>query len=212
MAWLQKRPSVVDSKLFYTIGLNKTVLLVGLGNIGPEYELTRHNVGFKCVDEFVQTTDEMNEWIVKKDLKSLVSTGQIAEVRVVAIKPTTFMNLSGEAVGLVSSFYKIQPSDIVVVHDDLDIEFGQIRSRLGGSSAGHNGVKSISGIIGQDYYRLRIGIGPKPANISSEKFVLSKFSPKEQPQLSNLTKETNSLINEYIFGNQLPNETRSYIV
>jgi PTH1 family peptidyl-tRNA hydrolase len=199
--------------MYYQLGLNKTVLLVGLGNSGKEYDLTRHNVGFLCLDEFVRKSDEMDDWVQKKDLKSLQSSGQFGDTRVIAIKPTTFMNLSGEAVQAAANFYKIQPSNILVVHDELDIDFGQIRMRTGGSAAGHNGIKSVSQQIGEDYGRVRIGIGPKtPARIKSENFVLQKFNEEEQTQLSNLTQEVNAVLSEYIYGSQLPHETRNFIV
>src|ERR1700740_1823692 len=98
MSLFQRRPQVSDPTMFYTVGLNKTVLLVGLGNPGKEYDLTRHNVGFQCLDSFVDKTDAMESWVEKKSLKCVMSTGQVGDTRVIAIKPTTFMNLSGEAV------------------------------------------------------------------------------------------------------------------
>lgn len=214
MAWLQQRPQVSDPTNFYTVGLNKTTLLVGLGNPGKEYDLTRHNVGFLCVDEFVSKTDEMEDWINKKALKCLVSTGRVGDTRVIAIKPTTFMNLSGEAVQAVTNFYKINSESIAVLHDELDIDFGQIRLRAGGSSAGHNGIKSISQHLGnEDYGRIRIGIGPKkPMKIKSEDFVLQKFSAEQQIQLPNLKREVNSILSEYLYGTELPHDTRNFLV
>lgn len=213
MSWLQRRPTTSDPKMYYSVGLNKTILLVGLGNPGKEYDLTRHNVGFMCIDEFVSRTEEMEDWISKKSLKCSVSTGRIGEARVLAIKPTTFMNLSGEAVAAVVNFYKVTGDQIVVLHDELDIDFGQIRLRVGGSSAGHNGIKSVSEHIGEDYGRIRIGVGPKkPASIKSEDFVLKKFSKEETAQLSNLAQEVNAIISEYIYGGALPHDTRNFIV
>jgi len=213
MAWLQKKPHVSDAVQFYSMGLNKTVLLVGLGNPGPEYELTRHNVGFYALDMFVGNTDEMAGWVDKKDFKCHISTGQLGQTRVIAIKPTTFMNLSGEAVQAVASFYKIAPANILVLHDELDVDFGHIRLRQGGSSAGHNGIKSVSKLIGEDYGRVRIGIGPKhPEQIDSADFVLQKFSSKELPELDNLARETTALLSEYVYGGELPHETRSFII
>jgi len=214
MGWLQRRPLAGDPKSFYTLGgLNKTMLIVGLGNPGKEYELTRHNAGFICLDEFVAKTDEMESWIEKKSLKCQMSNGRIGDTRVIAIKPTTFMNLSGEAVQAAAHFYKITPDNIVVVHDELDIDFGQIRLRIGGSSAGHNGVKSVTGAIGENYGRIRIGVGPKkPARIASEDFVLQKFSSEEQVQLSNMTREVRAIFSEYLYSSQLPHETRSFII
>lgn len=213
MAWLQKRPQVSDPAMYYTLGLNKTILLVGLGNPGVEYELTRHNVGFITLDTFVDKQGEMEPWIQKKDLKSLISTGRIGEARVIAMKPTTFMNLSGEAVQAVANFYKVNPDHITVLHDELDIDFGQIRLRQGGSSAGHNGIKSVTQHIGENYGRIRIGIGPKkPAQIKSEDFVLQKFSADEQAQLPNLTREVTAILSEYLYGSELPHDTRTFLV
>ena len=199
--------------MFYTVGLNKTMLLVGLGNPGKEYDLTRHNVGFFCLDEFISKTDEMEDWQQKKNLKCLLSSGRLGENRVIAIKPTTFMNLSGEAVQAVMSFYKASLDHVVVIHDELDIDFDQIRLRVGGSSAGHNGIKSITQQISEDYGRIRIGVGPKtPARIKSEDFVLQKFSTTEQDQLANLSREVNAILSEYLYGAELPHDTRNFLV
>lgn len=213
MALFQRKPQTSEPKNFYSVGLNKTVLLVGLGNPGPEYELTRHNVGFICIDQFASKSDEMEDWMQKKDLKCLLSQGKISDTRVIAIKPTTFMNLSGEAVQAVANFYKIHPDNILVIHDELDIDFGQIRLRQGGSSAGHNGIKSVSQHLGEDYGRIRVGVGPKePEQIKSEDFVLQKFSEEQAKQLPNLTQEVNAIFSEYIYGSQLPHETRNFLV
>jgi PTH1 family peptidyl-tRNA hydrolase len=212
MSWLQQRPQTSDPTNYYTVGMNKTVLLVGLGNIGKEYDLTRHNIGFKTLDDFVSSTSEMESWVEKKSLKSLVSTGRAGENRVIAIKPTTFMNLSGEAVQAVAQFYKLSLDKIIVIQDEIDIEFGQIRNRVGGSAAGHNGIKSVSQHMGEEYGRIRIGIGPKPTRMKSESFVLQKFSTDEQKYLPNLSKEVSSIINEYLYGTELPHDTRSFIV
>lgn len=214
MAWLQKRPQVGEGIQLYSMGMVKNILLVGLGNIGNEYNDTRHNIGFSCLDSFVGTNEAMDEWINKKDLKCHISSGRLGDSKVYAIKPTTFMNLSGEAVSAVASFYKIPAENIVVVHDELDIDFGQIRLRIGGSAAGHNGIKSVTQMLGtEDYGRVRIGIGPKqPARMASEKFVLQGFSEAEREQLSNLTREVNAILSEYVYSSQLPNETRSFLV
>jgi PTH1 family peptidyl-tRNA hydrolase len=133
---------------------------------------------------------------------------------VIAIKPTTFMNLSGDAVDAVCTFYKLSSENIVVLHDELDIDFGHIRLRIGGASAGHNGIKSISEHIGEQFGRIRIGIGPKhPAKIDSADFVLQKFSASEAKQLGNLEQESTAILTEYIYGGTvLPSETRSFIV
>jgi PTH1 family peptidyl-tRNA hydrolase len=212
MAWLQRRPQVADPVNYFSTGLNKTLLLVGLGNIGAEYDGTRHNIGFDCVEAFVKAND-LSGWIEKKDLKCQISDGRINETKVIVMKPTTFMNLSGEAVQAVTHFYKIPPQHILVVHDELDIDFGQIRTRVGGASAGHNGIKSVTqSLSDENYGRVRIGIGPKkPAKIDSADFVLQKFSAKEQEHLSALIKETTAILSEFAYGGQLTAETRSFI-
>lgn len=213
MALFTRRPQVSDSIQLYTLGQNKTMLLVGLGNVGKEYAGTRHNVGFYCLEAFVDKMDEMEPWIEKKDLKCYLSKGRIGESQVIAIKPTTFMNLSGQAVQAVTNFYKIATENVAVIHDEIDINFGQIRLRVGGASAGHNGIKSITQVLGEDYGRIRVGIGPKkPAQIDSADFVLQKFSTAQQKQLPNLTQEVNALLTEYIYSGQLPHDTRTFLV
>jgi len=213
MGLFQRRPQVSDPVNYVTVGMNKTILVVGLGNPGKEYDGTRHNIGFECVDEFVDKSPDMEGWVAKKDLKCLMSSGRMGEVRVIAIKPATFMNLSGEAVHAVSDFYKIHPNQTIVVHDELDINFGQIRTRMGGSSAGHNGLKSLIGHIGEDFGRVRVGIGPKtPEQIDSADFVLGKFNKAQQAELSGLRREVNAILTEYIYGGQLPNDTRSFLI
>ncbi|HSH18440.1 MAG TPA: aminoacyl-tRNA hydrolase [Candidatus Saccharimonadales bacterium] len=213
MALFQRRPQATNPLSYTTIGLNKNLLFVGLGNPGPQYDGTRHNIGFMCLDHFVDKTAEMGGWVDKKDLKCLMSSGQLGETRVIAIKPTTFMNLSGEAVQAVSHFYKIHPDHIIVLHDELDIDFGQIRLRKGGGAAGHNGIKSVTQHIGEDYGRVRIGIGPKvPEQIDSADFVLQKFSGEEQGNMPSLTRETTAILSELAYGSPLASETRSFII
>lgn len=213
MAWLQKRPQVADPVNFYTVGLNKTLLLVGLGNVGKEYEGTRHNIGFACIDAFVDSNG-LSGWIDKKDMKCHLSEGRIGDCKVIAIKPTTLMNLSGEAVLAVSQFYKIPPQNILVVHDELDIDFGQIRTRMGGSSAGHNGIKSVTKLLGDENYgRVRVGIGPKePQQMETADYVLQGFSRDQQANMSALLKESSAIISEYAYGSgQLMAETRNFL-
>lgn len=213
MSWLQQRPQTSDPTNYYQIGVNKTILLVGLGNPGKKYAHNRHNIGFDCLDQFVAKSDEMSDWILKKDLKCELSSGQMGESRVIAIKPQTYMNLSGEAVLAVANFYKLSANQITVIHDEIDVEFGQIRLRVGGSSAGHNGIKSVSKHIGEEYGRIRVGIGPKkPARMSTEDFVLQDFHEDQKEHLDNLRREVVAIINEYIYGGELPHDTRSFIL
>jgi len=212
MAFFQKRPQAGDSIQFYSLGQSKTILVVGLGNIGKEYDNTRHNIGFAAVDRFVADSD-FPAWVDKKDLKCHLTSTQIGDSKVIVIKPTTLMNLSGEAVQAVVHFYKINPDYIVVAHDELDIPFGQIRTRVGGSAAGHNGIKSITNVMGEQYGRVRIGIGPKlHEKQDSSDFVLARFSAEQEAQMKNLTREASAILSEYCYSGQLPHETRSFIV
>lgn len=214
MALFRNRPQLGEVTSYYTVGLGRTVLLVGLGNPGQEYEQTRHNIGFACLDSFVAKTDEMSDWKEKKDLKCLESSGQLGQTRVIAIKPTTYMNNSGEAVRAAMSFYKIPLENVVIIYDELDIDFGHIRTRVGGSSAGHNGIKSITAAAGENSGRIRIGIGPKkPARMETSDFVLQKFSAKELAHLPELTREVNAILSEYLYSNgAILAETRSFLV
>jgi PTH1 family peptidyl-tRNA hydrolase len=208
----QKKPQVGHDIPLYTLGLNKSVLIVGLGNIGKAYDGTRHNIGFACVDRFVEDHD-FPGWIEKKDQKCLITDTQLGDTKVYVIKPTTLMNLSGQAVQAVANFYRINLAQVVVVHDELDIPFGQVRMRFAGGAAGHNGVKSVSSSIGEEYGRVRVGIGPKLHNAQdSSDFVLAKFSKDQEEQLPNLTKEVSAILSEFVYSGELHAETRSFIV
>jgi peptidyl-tRNA hydrolase, PTH1 family len=208
MALFQKKPVTSSSAPLYTLGLSKSLLIVGLGNIGKEYEDTRHNIGFNCIDEFA-TTQEFDPWVEKKDLKCFFTAKNIGNTRVILIKPTTLMNNSGDAVQATSHFYKIPPDQILVVHDELDIPFGQIRTRAGGSDAGNKGIKSIINHIGENFGRMRIGI-KAPTKMKPTDFVLAKFNKEEQENLPALKKEVIAMLTEYVYGNHLVAETRSF--
>lgn len=211
MALFQKKPQIGSSMPLYTLGQNKNVLIVGLGNIGNQYDGTRHNIGFAVLDAFVES-QSFDPWIEKKDFKAQLTSLQMGDTRVIAIKPTTFMNLSGEAIQAAAHFYKIPTDKILVVHDELDIPFGQIRTRIGGSSAGNNGIKSTIQHMGEDFGRVRIGIKADTPMDASD-FVLARFSTEEQEHLSNLYKETTAILTEYVYGGgSLLAETRSFIV
>jgi PTH1 family peptidyl-tRNA hydrolase len=212
MGIIQKNPMGAMGSQFYTVGLNQSVLVVGLGNIGDKYNKTRHNVGFAGVDAFTKSA-EFDPWVEKKDLKCLFTAKTLGSTRVIVIKPTTLMNLSGEAVQAVKHYYKTELGRTIVVHDELDIPFGQLRMRTGGSDAGHNGIKSVTSHIGEGYARIRVGIGPKtPENIDSADFVLQRFSEQELEHMQDLTQEVSSIINEFIFGGELRAETRNFII
>lgn len=169
-------------------------LIVGLGNPGKEYERTRHNVGFMVIDELAKILGvELNP---EKKLKAEISITLRAETLILA-KPSTFMNASGSSVAKIADYYKISPADIWVVSDDLDLEFGTVRLRQGGSSGGHNGLKDIIEKIGEDFVRFRVGIkNDTLSKIPSEKFVLAKFDAQEQSELGKVIKKTLELIQD----------------
>lgn len=211
MALFQKKPDTGTHNPIYTLSLQKTILIVGLGNSGKEFDGTRHNIGFAVVDAFAEK-QAFEGWTNKKDLKCLLSMGTLGETRVILCKPTTMMNLSGEAVQAVAHFYKVEIANIYIVHDELDVDFGQIRTRLGGGSAGHNGIKSVTGQIGENYGRIRIGIGPKtPEQIDSADFVLATFSKEEQTHMADLLQESQAILSEIVYSGSLFAETRSFI-
>ena len=211
MALFQRKPDSESSVPLYSIGANRTMLIIGLGNPGKEHDGTRHNIGFDVLDEFASKND-FPAWIVKKDLKCHLTTANMGESRVILCKPTTFMNNTGEGAQAVQHFYRVYNQQTLAVYDELAINFGQLRTRLGGSDAGHNGVKSLIQYIGDDFGRLRIGIG----NEISEKadaadFVLGRFTKKEQESLPLILREAGVLITEYIFGEGLPAQTRTIL-
>ncbi len=212
MALFQKNPyAKTDSQQLYTLGQNKNVLVAGLGNIGKEYELTRHNLGFMCLDTFAQS-QEFEPWITKKDLKCQLTSKVLGDTRVILCKPTTFMNLSGEAVRAVADFYKIPYSSILVVYDELALPFGQIRLREGGSHAGHNGIKSLQQHLDGEFLRVRVGIDGEKGQMSNSDYVLGKFSTDEQQNLSALTREVTAIIGEFVASGQLVADTRSFLI
>jgi PTH1 family peptidyl-tRNA hydrolase len=214
MGLFTKKPIEISSQApLYTLGNQKTILVVGLGNPGKDYDGTRHNIGFDCLDHFVESQTAFSSWTQKKDLKCLITSATLGSTRVIAIKPTTFMNESGQAVRAVQAFYKISPSQTIIIHDELDIPFGQIRSRVGGGTAGHNGLKSVVAHGSSESGRLRIGIdGPHRIKNNEADFVLKSFSKEEQSQLPQLYKEVSAILTEYIYSHQLATETRSFIV
>ncbi len=214
MGLFTKKPTQTSSTSpLYTIGSQKTLLLVGLGNPGKEYDQTRHNVGFMCLDAFTETTGDFTSWITKKDMHCQIASAQLGSTRVIAIKPTTYMNDSGRAVAAVQQFYKIPASSTIVIHDELDIPFGQIKTKIGGGSAGHNGLKSIIAATDENFERIRIGINNEHRTKTDEKdFVLKPFAKQETEHLNQLQKEVVNILNERIFSDKLTVETRSFLI
>ncbi len=158
-------------------------LLVGLGNPTPDSHDNRHNVGFKIIDAINQKFKLSKQ---KPKFKGLLTTGNISDKKVYAIKPLTFMNNSGICIRELIEYFKIDAEDVIVFHDDLDVDFAKIKTKFGGSSAGHNGIESIDKFIGKDYSRVRIGIGKPEKKIEVSEFVLTNFSEDEKIELEKI--------------------------
>ena len=152
------------------------LLFVGLGNPGPDHAGNRHNVGFMAVDEIVRR-HSFGPW--RSRFHGLLSEGRLADRRVLALKPLTYMNDSGRSVGAAARYYKIAPEDIVVFHDELDLAGGRMRVKVGGGHAGHNGLRSLHAHIGPDYRRVRLGIGHPGDKRRVQRWVLSDFAKAE---------------------------------
>jgi len=165
----------------------KKALIVGLGNPGATYHATRHNIGFETIDEIAKSVEA--GW--RDDRKrSLIARAVIDECNTVLLKPQTFMNLSGTAVSACARKHGIPPQSIIVIHDDIDLELGRVRVKLGGGDGGHKGVRSVSQSLGSKVFmRVRLGIGRPPSNKNAEEYVLEKFDAVERPAAAFLIKQ-----------------------
>ncbi|WP_328360304.1 aminoacyl-tRNA hydrolase [Mycobacterium sp. NBC_00419] len=161
------------------------LLVVGLGNPGPQYAKTRHNIGFMVADLLAARMGATFK--VHKRSGAEIVTGRLGHRPVVLAKPRTFMNESGRQVGPLAKFYSVMPTDLIVIHDELDIEFGQIRLKLGGGEGGHNGLRSIATALGtKNFQRVRVGIGRPPGRKDPAAFVLENFSATERTEVPTL--------------------------
>ena len=160
------------------------LLLVGLGNPSPNNSNNRHNVGFSVIDA-INTKFKLSKQ--KPKFKGLLTTGNIDEQKVFAIKPLTFMNSSGVCIKELIEYFKIDVKDGFVFHDDMDIDIGKVKAKFGGSSAGHNGIESIDKNIGKHYSRVRIGIGHPKNNSTDTEHVLDSFSNDERQSVEEVT-------------------------
>ena len=170
-------------------------LIVGLGNPGRNHAFNRHNVGFMAVDKLAldQGID-----LRRVQSKAIVGNGRLAERAIILAKPQTFMNLSGEAVGALASFYRIPPRAVLVVYDELDIPFGVIRLREKGGAGGHNGMRSVIQHLGNDFPRLRLGIGRPPGRMDPAAYVLQDFSRDELPLVSEMLATAGQAIASFV--------------
>lgn len=202
----------------YSIGAVQSILIVGLGNPGTEHVSTRHNIGFAILERFA-LQNEFPAWHAKADLKCQLSVHTLGESRVILCKPTTFMNNSGEVASAVQKYFRVYNNSTLAVYDELALDYGQLRARVGGSDAGHNGVKSLIQHLGDDFGRLRIGIGndisrkapPIGKQADDANFVLGKFTKTEQGHLGQVTQEASAMISVYIFSGELPHDTRTIL-
>ena len=172
-------------------------LICGLGNPGKEYMNTRHNVGFKLVDKL---SSFYNFSLLKKDSKKEVLKGSIENNSCLLMKPLNFMNLSGQPIQEIMRFYKIEKNKIFIIHDDLDLKVGKVKIKLGGGNGGHNGLSNIDEMIGNSYYRLRIGIDHPGIKHLVSNYVLNKFNKEEiniiESKLDKIAKNFNLLLHD----------------
>ncbi len=171
----------------------KDKLIVLLGNPGPEYKKTKHNIAWQIIDDAADISQ--NNW--RSKFKGLFTSLEIEGSKTYFLKPETYMNLSGESVNSLCSFFKIGPGEVMVIQDELDLPFGTIVAKFGGGLAGHNGLKSISSHLGtNDFYRLRVGIG-RPVHGTISDYVLSDFKGDDLILLENIINKTNEVIQDF---------------
>lgn len=213
MALFQNKPAGNELSLPYTLSVGgDTLLIIGLGNPGNKYTNTRHNIGFSIIEEIAKQ-ENFQDFKLHKKFNSQITENTLTNGKVILAKPQTFMNESGQSIRAIMDFYKIPINKILVIHDELSINFGQIRARVGGQAAGHNGIKSVMSHVGADFGRLRVGIkNDKTPQTDTSNFVLAKFSKKEQQSLEPLIKESALMANEYIYSKVLPHDTRSIMI
>ena len=164
------------------------LLVVGLGNPGPRYETTRHNLGFLVADILADRIG--SGFKVHKRSGALVTTGRLGGRSVVLAKPRTYMNESGRQVGPLANFYSVAAADVIAIHDELDIDFGRIRLKLGGGEGGHNGLRSVASALGtKDFQRVRVGVGRPPGRKDPATFVLENFTAAERPEVGTICEQ-----------------------
>jgi PTH1 family peptidyl-tRNA hydrolase len=186
------------------------MLIVGLGNPGPEYSKTRHNIGFMVIDELIKRKNahKLSSSSFQGELFKFQNTGVSLESHFL-LKPLTFMNLSGNSIALVKSFYKIE--DVVVIHDDLDLPFGTLRFKYGGGNGGHNGLKSTDEKITKNYIRVRMGISKPQHKGEVSSYVLGEFNEQEQKHLGMWISKTADAV-EFLLQNSMEDTSSKYSV
>jgi len=166
-------------------------LVVGLGNPGRRYAETRHNVGFTVVETLA------NRWSIPiegKQLGSLVGTGRIGDTRAILSRPQSFMNRSGQPVRSLMGYFKLEPDEVVVIHDDLDLTFGRVQVKRGGGHGGHNGLRDLNKHLGGDYTRVRVGVGRPPEGWNSADYVLGKWGSEEKDVIDGVVDQASDAV------------------
>lgn len=196
--WLRKRKPEAETG---TTSMQDLKMIVGLGNPGPRYAETRHNIGFQCINLFARRHTIALD---KMQMKAMTGSGYVSRAglrqRVLLVKPLTFMNLSGEAVAPLVRYYNVELQNLIVVHDDLDLESGRIRLRGEGSSGGQNGIKSMIDRLGtQNFARLRVGVGRPPGRMDPAAWVLQDFSREEETVFAPLRERICDALETWLF-------------
>ena len=170
--------------------------IIGLGNPGTKYAGTRHNIGF---DTVTALADKYNIKLKDRKFSGLVGEGFIEGEKVMLVQPQTFMNLSGECVGLIAGFYKLEPEDVIIICDDINLDTGRLRIRAKGSAGGHNGLKSIIAHLGTEAFpRIRIGVGEKTEGWDLADYVLARFREEDEPKMREAIKNAVGAIETWI--------------
>jgi len=181
---------------FFKKNIENNYLIIGLGNPGKEYEKNRHNIGYMCI-KYLKNLLNIDNIKIKYN-NTIYEYKKNNKTKIILAKSHEYMNNSGDSIRNIVKFFKIINKKIIVIHDDIDLDFGIIKYKIGGGNAGHNGLKSIDNAIGNEYYRIRIGVGRPERKEMVSGYVLSNFKNEEILQFDDIFKKTHELINEII--------------
>ena len=186
----------------YNHRIKPALVLIGLGNPGAQYERTRHNAGFVALDVLRDAFGE-GEMVDKQKFNALVQEGRVGVVPILLVKPKTYMNLSGETVSKIAAFYKLDTtSQILILSDDIDLPLAELRFRERGGPGTHNGLKSIVDVCGEEFPRIRIGLGEPPSGTDLSGWVLSRMTEEEQTVITESLKNLPEIVREFVMGEQ----------
>lgn len=177
-------------------------VVVGLRNPGSQYEETRHNLGHQVVARVVERAGETFSRAPSR-LRAVVARAGVGESATLYVSPATFVNLAGQAIRAVLDYYKVPAQDLLVVHDDIDLDFGRLRLQVAGGSGGHNGIRSVEQALGtNEFSRLKMGVGRPPASMDPAKFVLSPFSAAERPEVAAMIDDGADIVERWLVDRQ----------